>query len=58
MSELSQSRINYTHIKHLPVEYMGQFLDQEEVRVLIVEKKYCLLQQRYEWQINERPSVD
>jgi GxxExxY protein len=42
MIELSQSRINYTYIKHLPVEYMGQFLGQEDVRVLIVEKNILL----------------
>ena len=43
MIELSQSRINYAYIKHLPVEYMGQFLGQEDVRVLIVEKKIMLV---------------
>ena len=42
MIELSQSGIDYEYIKHLPVEYMGQFLGREDVRVLLFEDKILL----------------
>lgn len=42
MIELHRSELNYEYIKQLPVEYQGQFLGYQDVRLILVEGKVLL----------------
>ncbi len=42
MNELRRSGLNYDYIKRLPVEYEGQLLGYQEVRLIMVEDKVLL----------------
>ncbi len=39
MIELRRSKLNYQYIKHLPVEYDGQLLGQQDARLILIEDK-------------------
>ena len=42
MIELRHSGLNYSYIKQLPVEYAGQLLGYQDVRLILVEDKVLL----------------
>ena len=42
MIELRRSSLNYDYIKQLPVEYKGQLLGYQDVRLILVEGKVLL----------------
>jgi GxxExxY protein len=43
MVELRRSQLNYRYIKHLPVQYDGQVLGEQEARLILVEDKVLLV---------------
>ena len=43
MIELRRSGLSYDYIKQLPVEYAGQFLGLQDVRLILVEDKILLV---------------
>jgi GxxExxY protein len=42
MIELRRSGLNYDYIKQLPMEYEGQLLGYQDVRLIVVEGKVLL----------------
>lgn len=42
MIELRRSGLNYDYIKQLPVEYEGQLLGYQDIRLILVEGKVLL----------------
>ncbi len=42
MIELRRSQVTYQYIKHLPVEYDGQLLGQQEARLILIEGKILM----------------
>lgn len=42
MVELRRNELHYQYVKHLPVEYDGQLLGEQEARLILVEGKILL----------------